>query len=105
MGIQIKEDNTTTLFFVNDRVVLVQDADAAGYMTRKLVEEYKKRRLEINTDKTNYMAIGCEEEDLNMAGRIIKNTKYLEVTLTENGHDEKVIVLKNTTRKSYIKLT
>ena len=62
-----------TLLFADDQVVLAEDEDDLKYMLRKLIEEYGKWGLEVNTGKTQYLAIGVEGADLDIDGRIIKN--------------------------------
>ena len=48
--------------FVDDQVLMTQDIENASYMTRKLVEEYKKRGLEINFKKTEYLTMKTEDD-------------------------------------------
>ena len=58
-------DNTSTLYtlsFVSHQVVIMQD------MTRKLIEEYEKWDLEVNIQKTEYMCIGGQQQDLLLSG-------------------------------------
>lgn len=60
-------------------------------MSRKLTEELNTQGLEVNTDKTQYMTMGCEGEYLMVDRKLIKIThgyKYLGVTLTVGGGDE-----------------
>jgi hypothetical protein len=69
-----------------------EDEDDINCMTRKLIEQYNNCGLEINFDKTQYMVAGGQEEDI-ITGYGTINTmsqyKYLGVTLTSNGRDDK----------------
>ena len=38
-------------------------------MLRKLIEEYEEWGLEVNSEKTQYLAIGREGRDLNIDGK------------------------------------
>lgn len=58
MGVLIGERNIYSLLFADDQVVLAEDIEDTTYMVRKLMEEYEKWGLEINTEKTQYMTIG-----------------------------------------------
>lgn len=53
-----------TLQFADDQVVVANNKDDLTCMTRKLQEEYKKWRLEINTQKTKYLPIGVEPSNI-----------------------------------------
>ena len=78
-------------------MVLAEDEDDLKYMLRKLIEEYGKWGLEVNTGKTQYLAIGVEGADLDIDGRIIKNVpeyNYLGVLITKDGNDERDILSK-----------
>jgi hypothetical protein len=46
-----------TLHFADDQLIIGQDLDDNGYLTRKLIEEYKKWGLENNLDKTHLCAL------------------------------------------------
>ena len=56
-------------------MILAEDIDDASYMMRKLKECFDEWGLEINVEKTQYMAIGGERQDLIMENEVIKNTK------------------------------
>lgn len=90
MGIPLN-DNTTlyTLCFADDQVVIAQDRDDLNYMTRKLVEEYKKWGLEVNVGKTECMSIGTTAQHIDLEdGKKIKHCeeyKYLGMKITQNG--------------------
>ena len=46
-----------TLYFANDQVLIAQDYDDTNHMTRQLIEEYQKWRLDININKTKYVCV------------------------------------------------
>jgi len=53
MRIPVDDDYTGyTLSFADDQAVVAQDIDDREYKTRKLMEEYNKRGLVVNIDKT-----------------------------------------------------
>jgi hypothetical protein len=41
-------------------VIIAQDTEDAGYVLRKLVEEYMRWGLQINFGKTEYLTLGQE---------------------------------------------
>jgi hypothetical protein len=97
MGVQLGRDYIQTLLFADDQVVLAEDEEDVEYMLRKLIEEYDKWGLEVNTEKTQYLVVGRNGRDLNVNGKIIKNVeeyKYLGVTITSNGSDKKDVANK-----------
>lgn len=97
MGIQLEDGHLYTLLFADDQVVLAEDEDDASYMVRKLIEEYDDWGLEINLQKTQYMVVGGQGNDIETPVGTIKVTKdykYLGVTLTDDGLDEKDILSK-----------
>ena len=75
MGLQIDVSYLYTLLFADDQVVIAADIDDVSYMTRKLEEEYNRRGLEINFEKTEYLTVGAEGEKLNINGKVVKNCK------------------------------
>ena len=89
MGVPIGDNMLYTLCFADDQVIIAQDYDDINYMTRKLIEEYQKWGLEINTNKTEYMCIGGEQQDLILEeGKKIKcctKYKYLGMQITNDG--------------------
>jgi hypothetical protein len=58
MGIPLMDTTLYTLCFADNHVVIGQDYGDLKYMTRKLIEEYRKWGLEVNIKKTEYMCIG-----------------------------------------------
>jgi len=48
MGVELGEACLYTLQFADDQVVVINDKDDVAYMTRKLQEEYKKWKPELN---------------------------------------------------------
>ncbi|XP_060530458.1 uncharacterized protein LOC132704465 [Cylas formicarius] len=81
MGIRRNNANIYTLSFADDQVIMAQEYDDVEYMTRNLIEEYKKWGLEVNLPKTKYMCIGGAQRDLLLEdGQTIKTCepyKYL----------------------------
>ena len=53
-----------SLNFADDQVLIAQDHDDIEYMARKLKEEYEKWGLYINIEKTKYLCIGEERENI-----------------------------------------
>jgi len=100
MGIPVDDDSTVyTLSFADDQAVAAQDIDDIEYMTRKLMEEYNKWGLEVNIDKTEYMCIGGQQQDLRLAtGHTIKHCseyKYLGVKISKAGTLDEAIAERN----------
>lgn len=91
MGIPIGTETLYTLLFADDQVIIASDMDDAGYMLRKLIEQYGKWGLTINISKTEYLAIGGNEmTDLAVENGKVKGCKtykYLGVTFTSNGRN------------------
>ena len=88
MGIQIGNEILYTLLFADDQVLIAGDEEDASYMLGKLKEEYVKWGLEINFQKTEYLALGETGNDLSLDNNSIRNTnqlKYLGVTLGKAG--------------------
>jgi hypothetical protein len=94
MGININEDYVYTLLFADDQVIIGEDEDDMNYIMRKLTEEYNNWGLEINFDQTQHMVVGGQGQDIITDYGTIKTTsqyKYLGVTLTSDGRDNKDI--------------
>ena len=95
MGVHLGRESIFTLLFADDQVVIAEDEEDLEYMLRKLIEEYEEWGLEVNSEKTQYLAIGREGRDLNKNGKKIRNVdeyKYLGVTITKDGKDERDIL-------------
>lgn len=98
MGIPLNDYVLYTLCFADDQIVLAQDYDDLEYMTRKLIEEYDKWGLEVNLQKTEYMCIGGEQQDLILEQqqqhqqiKQCKKYKYLGMHITNDGSlDEEI---------------
>lgn len=95
MGMTIGEDKLFTLYFADDQVVIAEDADDLSFMIRKLNEHFLKAGLNINMDKSEYLAVGKNEiEDLLVenGGKMkgVNKYKYLGVLFNNKGnsHDE-----------------
>lgn len=95
MGINIGESSIYTLQFADDQVLIAQDKDDLQYMTRKIKEEYEKAGLSMNMEKTKYLCIGGESDDLELErGEKISKCngyQYLGVKIQDDGKDEKEI--------------
>lgn len=76
-------------------------------MTKKLIEEYKKWGLEVNSTKTKYMCIDRTPQDLMTEdGRNLEscsNCKYLGVDITQNGALDNALKERNIQNKKAIK--
>ena len=76
-------------------------------MARKLLEEYKKWGLIVNMDKSNYMAIEDQTQDLLLEEELgifkhCENYKYLGVIITKDGKQDHEIKRRITLGKSAI---
>ena len=100
MGVPLREDGTLyTLCFADDQVVIAQDEEDANYMTRKLVEVYRKWGMEVNVVKTEKLVIGGDQQSIELEdGRKIldcEEYKYLGVWLTKDGNLDRAIKDRN----------
>lgn len=62
---------------------------------RKLVEAYEKAGPKVNFDKTKYMVVGEDANDLDIGWRIVHNCKeykYLGVVISKEGNSKKEIL-------------
>ena len=95
MGIPITDNYTLyTLHFADDQVVIAHDREDLEYMARKLLEEYEKWGLQVNTTKTKYMCVGGPMEDLILDNKTIEACEeytYLGVKIDSKGRCEKEI--------------
>ena len=77
------------LCFVNDQVLIAQYYDDINYMTRTLIEEYQKRRLDININDTENMCVGGELRNLMLEYvqkiNCCEKYKYLGVNIINEG--------------------
>lgn len=97
MGIWLNDSPVYTILFADDQVVMAEDQQDMTYMLNKLIEEYTKWGLEVNTEKTQSMVIGGKGQDIELDNGIIKTVKYydyLGVTICEDGKDDKDILKK-----------
>ncbi|GFG33968.1 hypothetical protein Cfor_07518, partial [Coptotermes formosanus] len=77
-----------------NQVIIGEDEDDINYTMRKLTKEYNNWGLEINFDKTQYMVVEGQGQDIITDYGTIKTMsqyKYLGVTLTSDGRDDKDI--------------
>ena len=100
MGVPLREDGTLyTLCFADDQMVIAQDEEDANYMTRKLVEVYRKWGMEVNVVKTEKLVIGGDQQSIELEdGRKIQDCeeyKYLGVWLTKDGNLDRAIKERN----------
>jgi hypothetical protein len=94
MGANINVGYVYTLLFADDQVITGEGEDDMNYMTRKLTEESNNWGLEINFEKTQYMVLGGQAQDIITDYGTIKTTsqyKYMGVPLTSDGRDGKDI--------------
>ena len=75
-----------------DGQVLTQVIEDAAYMTRKLVEEYKKWELKINFKKTEYLTLKTEDDDVKLKTEQqeihkVNKFKYLGSILEADGRN------------------
>lgn len=106
MGIRLENTHLYTILFADDQIVIAEDQQDMSYMLNKLIEEYNKWGLEVNTEKTQYMVIGGKGEDIELESGTIKNVaeyEYLGVTICEDGRDDKDIRKKMGKGKNMIK--
>jgi hypothetical protein len=105
MGININEGYVYTLLFADDQIITGEDEDDMNYMMRKLTEEYNNWGLEINFDKTQYMVVGGQGQDIITDHGTIKTSqyKYLGVSLTSDRRDDKDICNKIVQGKKIIR--
>jgi len=106
MGIWLEDSPIHTILFADDQVVFAEDQQDMTYMLNKLIEEYRKWGLEVNTDKTQYMNIGGTGQDIETESGIIKHVdqyEYLGVTIHHDGRDNKDIMKKIGKGKNMIK--
>jgi hypothetical protein len=62
MGIPIQNTHVYSLNFADDQVLIAQDHDDMEFMARKLKEEYGKRGLTMNLEKTKYIRVCIEKK-------------------------------------------
>lgn len=96
MGIPVRNEHLYTLSFADDQVVIAQDEEDLGLMLRRLKEEYTKAGMEINFEKTEYLAVREEEvkdleidDDLKIKGK--NKFKYLGFIISKKGTTEEEI--------------
>ncbi|XP_047103620.1 uncharacterized protein LOC124722510 [Schistocerca piceifrons] len=93
----------------HDQLIIAQDYKDIEYMTRKLIQEYKKSGLNVNMNKTKYMVIGGVNGDLILEegmGTITatEEYKYLGVKITNDGKQDKEIRSRINSGKTTISL-
>lgn len=72
-------------------MVIANDKDDLEYMARKLQEEYRKWGLELNTQKTKYLAIGAEPTNIELDTEEIATCSeytYLGIDFDTTGRDD-----------------
>ena len=108
MGIPITDTLLCTLCFANGQVIVTQDCDDVNYMTRKLIDEYKTWGLEKNTNETEYMCIGGQQQDLVLNDEItIKHCydyEYLGTNISCDGTLDEAAKDRNAARRKAITL-
>lgn len=94
MGIPIDNSTLHSLLFADDQIVFAQDEEDMEYMLRKLTEEFEKWGLKLNYQKTEYMCVGREAQNIRIEDVDIKTCttfKYLGSLLSSTGTCERDI--------------
>jgi hypothetical protein len=95
MGLPIGDQTIHYHLFADDQVIIAQDKEDAEYMTKKLIEEYRRWGLNVNTLKTEYSNIGSDIQNMKLEDNIkIKGSmafKYLGSIFTNSGICKKVL--------------
>lgn len=73
MAVDLGDVCLYTLQFADDQVIIANDKDNREYMTRKLLKEYKRWGLEINTQKTKYLPIDAELYNIQLDNDEVKS--------------------------------
>lgn len=88
-GVDIEGEMLFSLYFADDQVVISTKRDNLEHMLRDLNEEYRKKGLKINFNKTEYMAVGSPDAgDITVGDdvcRRVSDFKYLGSLLNELG--------------------
>ncbi|XP_030746451.1 uncharacterized protein LOC115875188 [Sitophilus oryzae] len=100
MGIPLNDSILYTLCFADDQIILTQDYEDLKYKTRKLTKEYSKWGLEVNLKRTEYMCIGCEQQNLILEQQQQKikhcqKYKYLGMHISNDGSVDEEIKYRN----------
>jgi len=79
--------------FEDDQLLIAQDFEDLGYMTKKLMDEYELWGLKLNVKITKYMATGDTSRDLQEEDRKgvishVNECTYLGVRVTKDGNHE-----------------
>jgi len=64
MGMELKKEYHYILQFAGDQTIITKDKKYMEYIMRKLMEEYQGWGLTVNTQKTKYLCIETEIENL-----------------------------------------
>lgn len=84
MGIPLKASILYTFHFADDEVVIPQDKFDLKYMTSKVIEEYNKRGLTVNIEKSKYYGIEPQNLLLSDGTQISACTEYKYLGVTFN---------------------
>ncbi|KAF2885891.1 hypothetical protein ILUMI_20283 [Ignelater luminosus] len=63
--------------FGDDQIIIASYEDDVDYMLRKLKAEYENWDMKVNMQKTGYLRIGEEQEDLDLQLRYIKSVRAI----------------------------
>jgi hypothetical protein len=101
MGIQLNGNkNLYTLQFADDQVLLAEDKEDLEYKAKKIKEEYEKYRMTIIVEKTKYLCVGSDGDNLILNGNEIiqccKEYEYLGVILNQEATNDKEIRARTT---------
>lgn len=94
MGIQVGDTCLYNLLFADDQILIANDEYDVSFMVRKLLEEYSKWGLKVNLNKTEYLCVGENGNDIELGNETIKaceEYRYLGSIVSKEGTCEKDI--------------
>ena len=74
---------TYSLIYADEQLIIAEEYEDTGYMTRKLIEELRKWGKNVTLEKTRYMIIGAESKYL-----ILENGKGIIYHCNGNLEDD-----------------
>lgn len=106
MGIKINNSTLHSLLFADDHVLFAQDQEDTKYMLRNLNKKFEKWGLKLNYQKTQYMCVDRDAQDIRIENKEITSCttfKYLGSLLNAESTckrdiKEKVIMRKTETK-------
>lgn len=70
MGLRLHDICIYTLQFSDKQVVIANDKEGTEYLVRKLIEEYQDLSLSISNEKTKYLCIGANSNNICLEYRL-----------------------------------